>query len=68
MQGWVVSRVSSQEVCRCAANYATTWFDGPASAEHGTYLATGVKPIITMSRFAGLVDMTRLQVLLRLKK
>ena len=61
MQSMVVNWVSSQKVCRCAANYATAWFDCPASAELSKRLATGFQPIITMSRFAGLVDMVKLQ-------
>lgn len=64
MQIMVVSRVASQKVCRCAANYATAWFDCLASAVLSKDLAMGIQPIIIMSRFAGLVDIMKLQELL----
>lgn len=60
----VVSWVASQKVCRCAANYTTAWFDCPASVELSKGLAMGIQPIITMSRFAELVDIMKLQELL----
>lgn len=64
MQSMVVGWVASQKVCRCAANYATAWFVCPASAELSKGLTMGIQPIITMSRFAGLVDMMKVQGLL----
>lgn len=64
MQSRVVSWVASQKVCRSAANYATAWFDCPALVELSKGLAMGIQPIITISRFAGLVDIMKLQELL----